>query len=168
MAKRFVGREPFFRGKSLFELCCNLKNFGEGRVVYRHSHVKFPETSYFRLVKVQPDMSDPAHRGGQAWGEKVHRGHKAGIIRIDSGYKTDWGLVPKEQEAEFCRITSVFPEKPAPPANMPCPPLLELLVRPRSESAKQVGAKEPLMLPLRVKRDRREKERERAAKSLGI
>lgn len=55
MVKRFVGREPFYRGKTLFELCCNLKNFGEGRVLYRHQYAHFPETSYYRLTKVQPD-----------------------------------------------------------------------------------------------------------------
>ena len=59
MAKRFVGREPIFRGKTLYELCCNLRNFGEGRVVYRHIYARFPETSFYRLTKVQPDMSDP-------------------------------------------------------------------------------------------------------------
>ncbi|KAK7104008.1 small ribosomal subunit protein mS34-like [Littorina saxatilis] len=129
MVTRFVGREPIFRGKTLYELCCNLKNFGEGRVVYRHIYVNFPETSYYRLTNVQPDMSDPTRQAGTAWAEKVYRGQELGMSRIDVGYKFDWFMVPKEDEAEFCKITAVLPKKEKPPKHFDCPPLLELLTR---------------------------------------
>lgn len=64
-----------------------------------------------------------------AWGDKVYRGQKFGVTRIDAGYKTDWFLVPREEESRFCQITSVLPEKEKPPTHFECPPLLELLTR---------------------------------------
>ncbi|KAK7473384.1 hypothetical protein BaRGS_00035357 [Batillaria attramentaria] len=157
MAKRFVGREAIFRGKSLFELCCNLKNFGEGRVVYRHNLRRFPEPSYYRLTTVEPDMSDTERLGGQAWGEKVYRGLQEGVSQIDAGYKTDWWLVPKEAEEEFCKITAVMDKKPQPPSHIPCPPLLELMVRSESVEADRKTQEDPLMLPLLIDKARRRK-----------
>lgn len=38
---------------------------------------------------------------GTAWGEKVHRGHLYGIRQIDAGNKTDWFLVPKDEENQY-------------------------------------------------------------------
>lgn len=57
MVKRQVGRQAFFRGKSLFELCCNLKNFGANRIVYRNPKPDLIEKSFYRLTRVEPDMN---------------------------------------------------------------------------------------------------------------
>ncbi|KAL8600039.1 hypothetical protein ACOMHN_039272 [Nucella lapillus] len=158
MPTRFVGRDPIFRGKTLYELCCNLKNFGEGRVVHRHIYAHFPETSYYRLVKVQPDMSDQTRQGGVAWGEKVYRGQKFGTSRIDAGYKTDWHLVPKDQEADFCKITAVLPKKDNPPAYISCPPLLELLTKMEMEKKGVTPTSDQFQLPLKPQKRRKPKD----------
>ena len=56
---RYVGKQPIYKGKTLVEICLNLRNFGVGRVVYRHRVSQlFPEKSFVRLTKVQPDMTD--------------------------------------------------------------------------------------------------------------
>lgn len=68
-------------------------------------------------------------QGGLAWGDKVYRGQKFGVTRIDAGYKADWFLVPKGEESEFCQITSVLPKKEKPPTHFDCPPLLELFTQ---------------------------------------
>ena len=58
MPIRYVGREPFFRGKTLNEIARNLKNLGVGRVVARNNLMRYPEKSFYRLTKVVPDMTD--------------------------------------------------------------------------------------------------------------
>ena len=58
MAKRFVGREPVYKGKTLFQLCCNLRDFGEGRIVYRHLETKYKEKCFYRLTEVKPNLTD--------------------------------------------------------------------------------------------------------------
>lgn len=154
MTTRFVGREPIFRGKTLFELCCNLRNFGEGRVVYRNCRKDFPEPSYYRLTKIEPDMSDATRQRGTAWAEKVYRGRKFGVTRIDVGYKTDWVLVPKDDEAKFCKITAVLPQKIQPPNHIACPPLLELLIRADMEKSGTVLPPDYFKLKLNVHRQK--------------
>jgi hypothetical protein len=69
------------------------------------------------------------HTAGKARGEKVYRGRQFGETRIDSGNRTDWWLVSKEEEAEFCKITAVLPKKDPPPKDFICPPLLELIIK---------------------------------------
>lgn len=55
---KVIGRRTTFRGKSLFEILCNLKNFGKGRVVVRSLFEdRFPdEPSYYVITKAEPEM----------------------------------------------------------------------------------------------------------------
>lgn len=59
MPIRYIGREPFFKGKPLYELCRQLRDLGVGRIVYQKSvELKWPaQKSYYRLTKVIPKMS---------------------------------------------------------------------------------------------------------------
>jgi len=55
-----IGRVTYYEGKRLFDILCRLKNFGVGRVVLRNHYVhQYPEPTYFVILKVEPDMSDP-------------------------------------------------------------------------------------------------------------
>ena len=58
MPIRYVGRLPVFKGKTLYEIVRHLRNFGEGRIVYRNVLLeKWPtQKTYVRLKKVVPDM----------------------------------------------------------------------------------------------------------------
>lgn len=48
----YVGRRNFYIGKTLWELCSNLKNFGVGRIVYQNKFQRYPEPSYYKILKV--------------------------------------------------------------------------------------------------------------------
>ncbi len=57
---RYIGRVINFKGKRLFDILCRLKDFGKGRVVYRHTFFdRYPEPSYYVVTNVEPFMSDP-------------------------------------------------------------------------------------------------------------
>lgn len=99
MPIRYVGRQSHFHGKSIFEIARNLKNFGEGRYVYRVSFTKrYKEPSFYKLTSVVPDMNAKGYCFGTASGEKVFRGKNMGNCVIDSGMKHDWRLIPKDEE----------------------------------------------------------------------
>lgn len=58
MLVKYIGRESHFHGKSLYEIARNLKNFGEGRYVYRVSFSnRYKEPSFYKLTSVTPDMN---------------------------------------------------------------------------------------------------------------
>ena len=60
MSVKYIGRVTSFKGKRLFDILCRLKNFGTGRIVYRHVfNERYEEPSYYRITKIDPDMSDP-------------------------------------------------------------------------------------------------------------
>ena len=61
MPIKYVGRNPIFRGRPLFEIVRQLQNLGEGRVVYRWSLLEDNpnEKTFVRLKKVIPDMAHP-------------------------------------------------------------------------------------------------------------
>ncbi|KAL4241038.1 Mitochondrial 28S ribosomal protein S34 [Mactra antiquata] len=130
MPVKYIGRESFFHGKSLFQIARNLKNFGEGRLVYRVSFSKrYEEPSYYRLTSVKPDMNAKGYCKGTAAGEKIFRGENFGICNIDVGSKLDWRLIPKEEEhiwldaAAKCssKTVKVIPDK------LELPPLMKKL-----------------------------------------
>ena len=56
MPVRYIGRPTTFRGKYLFEILRNLKNFGVGRVVVRSLYERYPEPCYYTVRAVQPEM----------------------------------------------------------------------------------------------------------------
>lgn len=50
---KYIGRTTDFKGKTLWEIVGNLKNFGVGRVVVRSMFERYPEPSYMKIVKVE-------------------------------------------------------------------------------------------------------------------
>jgi len=52
-AIKLVGRTTDFKGKTLWEIVGNLKNFGVGRIVVRSMFERYPESSYMKIVKVE-------------------------------------------------------------------------------------------------------------------
>lgn len=53
MPIKYIGKTTDFKGKTLWEIVGNLKNFGVGRIVARNMHEKYPEASYMKIVKVE-------------------------------------------------------------------------------------------------------------------
>lgn len=53
MPVKYIGRTTDFCGKPLWEILGNLNNFGVGRLVKRHVFDRYPEPSFFRIVKVE-------------------------------------------------------------------------------------------------------------------
>lgn len=54
MPFKYIGRTNDFKGKTLWEIVGNLKNFGVGRLVTRNVFSeRYPEPTYFRILKVE-------------------------------------------------------------------------------------------------------------------
>ena len=53
MPIKYVGRTTDFKGKTLWEIVGNLKNFGVGRIVVRSIFERYPEPSYLKICKVE-------------------------------------------------------------------------------------------------------------------
>jgi hypothetical protein len=53
MPIKYVGRTTDFKGKTLWEIVGNLKNFGVGRIVVRNIFERYPEPSYLKICKVE-------------------------------------------------------------------------------------------------------------------
>ena len=54
MPIKYIGRTHDFKGKSLWEILGNLKNFGVGRIVVRNRFVqRYSEPTYHRILKVE-------------------------------------------------------------------------------------------------------------------
>lgn len=54
----YVGKRNFFIGKTLWEIVGNLKNFGVGRMLVRSKFERYPEVTYYRIVKAHPLMDE--------------------------------------------------------------------------------------------------------------
>lgn len=62
MPYKYIGRTTDFKGKSLWEIVGNLKNFGVGRMVVRSRFERYPEKSYMKILKVEtlPNPEKPS------------------------------------------------------------------------------------------------------------
>lgn len=52
MPIKLIGRTTDFKGKPLWEILGNLKNFGVGRLVIRNRFQRYPEPCYMKILKV--------------------------------------------------------------------------------------------------------------------
>ncbi|GAB0100773.1 mitochondrial ribosomal protein S34 [Sergentomyia squamirostris] len=108
---KYFGRTTDFRGKPLWEILGNLKNFGVGRIVTRSAFERYPEPCYYRILKVEalPKNEDPLEaRKVSVMVEKVHRGKMLPnpVNIMSTSYKADYRLIPKHEETEYCRKTT--------------------------------------------------------------
>ncbi|XP_055688468.1 28S ribosomal protein S34, mitochondrial [Lutzomyia longipalpis] len=125
---KYFGRTTDFRGKPLWEILGHLKNFGVGRIVTRSAFERYPEPCYYRILQVEalPNSEDPLEaRKVKVMVEKVHRGIKnpVPVQILGTSYKADYRLIPKHEEAEYCREVAQRAEKIF-PRFIDVPPLL--------------------------------------------
>jgi len=94
---KYVGRTTNFKGKSMWEIVGNLKNFGIGRYVVRQTFQRYPEPSYMRILKVEA-LPYEENRKCRVYIERVFRGyrHDRPIELESTSYKTDYLLMPKD------------------------------------------------------------------------
>lgn len=61
MPYKYIGKTTDFKGKTLWEIVGNLKNFGVGRIVTRTRFERYPEPSYMKILKVEalPNPKNP-------------------------------------------------------------------------------------------------------------
>lgn len=52
-AIKLIGRTNDFKGKTLWEIVGNLRDFGVGRYVKRSMFERYPEPSFMKIVRVQ-------------------------------------------------------------------------------------------------------------------
>lgn len=75
MPIKLIGRITDHKGKTLWEILGNLKNFGVGRLVIRNRFQRYPETCYMKILKVAamplPDRSDVSAGDGGVSGNSV-------------------------------------------------------------------------------------------------
>lgn len=50
---KYVGRTTDFKGKTLWEIVGDLKDFGVGRMVVRNMFQRYKEPCYMRILKVE-------------------------------------------------------------------------------------------------------------------
>jgi len=134
---KYIGRTTDFRGKTLWEIVGNLKDYGVGRIIIRNMFQRYEEPCYMKIVKVdaQPQPSEPLKdRHVDIWVEKVFRGVKYPnpVNMLNVSYKTDYRLIPKDQETQLTsrplkNLNEVKDQKLM-PQSMDLPPLLHRLV----------------------------------------
>uniref|UniRef100_A0AC35UCK9 39S ribosomal protein L18, mitochondrial n=1 Tax=Rhabditophanes sp. KR3021 TaxID=114890 RepID=A0AC35UCK9_9BILA len=124
-ALRFIGNADYSsEGKFMFEILCQLRNMGVGRIVTRTDWIKkWPtESSYIKIVKARPTM-DPWQQQGTLWAEWIFRGHNLGIYEFSNDLnRSDWKLVPKNEETTLLSNSNKM-EEVVFPKTFPLPPL---------------------------------------------
>lgn len=66
MPYKYIGRTTDFKGKTLWEILGNLKNYGVGRIVTRSRFERYPEPSYFKILKVET-LASPVQPSVEVW-----------------------------------------------------------------------------------------------------
>lgn len=57
-AVKYVGRTTDFKGKSLWEIIGNLKDFGVGRIVIRHMFQRYKEPCFLKILQVEAQPNE--------------------------------------------------------------------------------------------------------------
>ncbi|XP_076649606.1 mitochondrial ribosomal protein S34 [Halictus rubicundus] len=151
MAIKYIGRTTTFKGKPLWEILGNLKNFGVGRIVIRSQYQRYPEPCYMRILKVAAlPMTGEANpdniRKVVALVERTFRGETTvKPVQLETvTYKPDYVLIPKDQESQYTNVSN-RPAARVMPSEAEFPPLLkEILIR---EAMKGGGQENPVVEP---------------------
>lgn len=135
-------------GKVLFEILAQLRNFGIGRIVTKNEWLRrWPaQPSYLKIRKVEPKMDRWLSRG-KVLAEWVYRGKPLGVYAFEKEVDhSDWRLIHKHDEDQFCRCEQPFVERRL-PSHVPLSPLERFLWQ---EKQRKQGneSQEPPMLPL--------------------
>ncbi|XP_055913331.1 uncharacterized protein LOC129946970 [Eupeodes corollae] len=136
---KYIGRKTDFRGKPLWEILGNLKNHGVGRIVVRSMFERYPEPSFMKILKVEavPNSED---RKVRVTIERTFRGvtQPKPVVIYSTTYKADYRLIPKDEEAEYCK-SAVQQKEMILPNEIEFPPLLREFVR------EETGNENPMM-----------------------
>ncbi|KAF5304053.1 hypothetical protein FQA39_LY01838 [Lamprigera yunnana] len=146
MPIKYIGKTFDFKGKTLWEILGNLKNFGVGRIIARSMFERYPEPSYIKIVKVEtvpnPETNTPDDaRKVRALVEHTFRGrkHPELVNLFATTYKTDYKLIPKDKEAEYCKCDNPRIVNKILPRTKEFPPILrELIIREMKAKGEEV------------------------------
>ncbi|XP_061388638.1 uncharacterized protein LOC133323697 [Musca vetustissima] len=112
---KYIGRTTDFKGKTLWEIVGDLKDFGVGRLVVRNMFQRYPEPCYMRILKVDTvDAEDgDKPRKVKVTVEKTWRGVTLPkpVEIFSTSYKADYELVDKEDEHKYLQNTAKVEEK---------------------------------------------------------
>ncbi|KAJ8953990.1 hypothetical protein NQ314_007183 [Rhamnusium bicolor] len=142
MPYKYIGRTTSFKGKTLWEIVGNLKNFGVGRIVVRSVFERYPEPSYMKILKVETLPTPEV----VSVDKKTFRGKPfpRPIVIESSSYKTDYRLIPKVEEEKYCKRIEekdvrIFPR------TFEFPPIMkELILREMKEKGEKLTEVPPL------------------------
>uniref|UniRef100_A0A0K0DGK2 DRMBL domain-containing protein n=1 Tax=Angiostrongylus cantonensis TaxID=6313 RepID=A0A0K0DGK2_ANGCA len=139
------------QGKYLWEILCQLKRFGVGRVVTKNEWGrKWPtQPSYIKIVRAQPSM-DRWLFGGSVWGEWTFRGRTLGVydFAIDLS-RSDWRLIHKYEEEKFMECNQPMTDITL-PNSFPIPPLQNLFTKKTCEKTGTKFREEHTRAPLKL------------------
>ena len=147
-----IGEPTIYRGKALFKILANLRDFGRGRIIYRTSdYHHYPDKIHFmRILHAQPLM-DADTLEGNVVVERVFQSlrHKEPVVISGIVHKPDFRLVAKDGEEDFCRWDKVRDYDPAVdaekrPRYMEMPPLLRKVMQRNTKAKKAKGTQAPL------------------------
>ncbi|CAJ0598037.1 unnamed protein product [Cylicocyclus nassatus] len=151
-AIRYIGNyDVNAEGKFLWEILCQLRKLGIGRVVTKNEWArKWPnQPSYIKIIRAQP-MMDRWLFGGKVWGEWTYRGRNLGIYLFSHDLiRSDWRLIHKHEEKEFMECKEAMGEITL-PSSFPVPPLQNLLAKKASEKAGVPFREEQKRAPLKL------------------
>ncbi|CAL1683088.1 unnamed protein product [Lasius platythorax] len=150
MPIKLIGRTTDFKGKPLWEILGNLKNFGVGRLVIRNRFQRYPEPCYMKILKVAAlPMPDKPYtdRKVMVLVERVFRGHKnPKPVQLDAAtYKADYMLIPKDQEHLYLE-NAKLPEKRILPRTTDLPPLLSQIIMRQMKAKGDTVSEEPKLV----------------------
>ncbi|KAG0723393.1 28S ribosomal protein S34, mitochondrial [Chionoecetes opilio] len=151
MPYKLVGRTSLHKGKRLWEIVGQLKNFGVGRMVVRNTfEQQYKEPTFYRIVVARPmmDVGEPHanedNRKGRALLERVFRGRHEGVVDISKvSYKADFRLIHKHEEAAYieayknCKTPDITLISPV----VEMPPLLKMVAERDGHAAKDLKIK---------------------------
>ncbi|XP_026731158.1 uncharacterized protein LOC113496197 [Trichoplusia ni] len=126
---KYVGRTTDFKGKTLWEIVGNLKNFGVGRIIVRSVFERYPEPSYMKIVKVET-TPDEERRRVRIWVEKTFRGRKLPNLTeiYRTSYKPDYKLIPKNEEAKLLNAVGLHETQEILPNRIEMPALMKKFI----------------------------------------
>uniref|UniRef100_A0A7E4W345 28S ribosomal protein S34, mitochondrial n=1 Tax=Panagrellus redivivus TaxID=6233 RepID=A0A7E4W345_PANRE len=152
---RFLGNHDFSsQGKFMWEILCQLRNLGQGRIVTKNEWLqKWPtQPSYLKIVKARPGM-DRWLQTGVVWVEWTFRGRNLGIYEFSRDlHRSDWRLVHKHEEAELLNNKNAMEEMIL-PDSFPLPPLQVLLAKKDAQKNNQPFTEAQTRAPLELSID---------------
>uniref|UniRef100_A0A1I8PC70 Uncharacterized protein n=1 Tax=Stomoxys calcitrans TaxID=35570 RepID=A0A1I8PC70_STOCA len=140
---KLVGRTTDFKGKTLWEIVGDLKDFGVGRLLVRNMFQRYAEPCYMRILKVETvdgSQNSDNPRKVKVTVQKTWRGVTLPkpVEIYSTSYKADYELVEKEDEHKYLQNNSKIVEKLL-STHVEFPPLLREFV------CEETGQKDPKM-----------------------